>query len=86
MGMDTVELVMNVEKTFDIDISNRDAEGFRFVGDIHNQVIQTLRDRGQLVDEAAIWETLRQLIIDQLGVRPDQVTPTADILADLGAD
>lgn len=33
-----------------------------------------------------IKERVAKIIVDQLGVKPEQVTPDADIIDDLGAD
>jgi hypothetical protein len=33
-----------------------------------------------------LWITLRSLIVEQLGVSPDEVKPAARIVQDLGAD
>ncbi len=39
MGLDTVELVMNVEEAFDIKIDDRDVEHIQTVGDLHDYVV-----------------------------------------------
>jgi hypothetical protein len=33
-----------------------------------------------------VWETLRRVVVDQLAVPPEAVTPDADFIHDLGAD
>lgn len=35
---------------------------------------------------AAVEEKVKQIIVDQLGVEPSEVTPTASFVDDLGAD
>ena len=86
MGLDTVELVMAVEEEFSIAIPNTDAPNLVTVGAIHAYILQTLQLRGERPDEAELWERLKALVIDQLGVRPEEVTPSARIVQDLGAD
>ena len=39
MGLDTVELVMNVEEAFDIQVDDRDAEHIQTVGELHDYVV-----------------------------------------------
>jgi acyl carrier protein len=36
--------------------------------------------------EKSIEEKIKEIIVTQLGVNPEQVTPTASIMGDLGAD
>ena len=38
MGLDSIEIVMKVEKTFDIKIPDREAEQIVTVADFHNAV------------------------------------------------
>ncbi|MBO9199338.1 MULTISPECIES: acyl carrier protein [Niastella] len=45
MGLDSVEILVNVENAFGITISNYEAEKIATVGDIHNVVWRTLQGR-----------------------------------------
>jgi acyl carrier protein len=38
------------------------------------------------MSEKSIEEKVRDIIVDQLGVNPEQVTPNASFIEDLGAD
>lgn len=38
------------------------------------------------MSEKSIEEKVKDIIVDQLGVNPEQVTPTASFIEDLGAD
>ena len=86
MGLDTVELVMAIEEEFGIDIPNSDAAQLAVLGDMHTYVVRALRQRGGTPDEGQVWERLSAVVVAQLGVRPEQVTRTAHIIYDLGAD
>ena len=86
MGLDTVELVMAVEEEFAIGIPNAEAGKMERVGDMHAFVLRTLRQRGEPADDAQVWARLREIIVEQLGVRPEEVTPTAHFIHDLRAD
>ncbi|HSY19615.1 MAG TPA: hypothetical protein VK815_14835 [Candidatus Acidoferrales bacterium] len=86
MGLDTVELIMAIEEEFNLEIPNETAAKLVILGDIHNYVVQALKQRGETPDEKLIWERLKNIVIKQLGVRPDEVTKSADIVRDLRAD
>ena len=83
MGLETVELVMTVEEEFALQISDADAAKMERVGDMHTFILKTLRERGELVNDAQVWTRLCEIVVEQLGVRPDEVTPTARFIKDL---
>lgn len=86
MGLETVELVMAIEEEFSIEIPDSVTESLATVGEIHAHLLQALRQRGETPDEGRVWERLKAIIVDQLGVRPAEVIPSARIVQDLGAD
>ena len=86
MGLDTVDLVIAVEKEFQIEISDGDAEKLGVLGDLHDYIVQAIRQRGETPDELHIWERLKTVVVAQLGVRPDEVVRSAHIVQDLLAD
>jgi hypothetical protein len=43
MGLDTVELIMEVEEAFDIKIPDEDAEKLRTIGDLHHYIANKLQ-------------------------------------------
>jgi acyl carrier protein len=86
MGLDTVELIMAVEQRFGIEIANAEAERLTTVGAIHQLVIAKLRTRGDPINEDELYSQLRDVICDQLRMKPEAATPSASIVDDLGAD
>jgi len=44
------------------------------------------RNRPIFMSEKSIEERVKEIIVEQLGVTPDQITPEASFLEDLGAD
>jgi acyl carrier protein len=87
MGPDTIELVIQVEKDFGIQIPNADAARLVSVGDLHRYVIDQLhRQRRFDGDAGTVYAQLRDLICAQLGVKPEHVIPSARFVDDLGAD
>jgi len=85
MGLDTVELVMAVEKEFGIDISDSGAGRIFTVGELHTFVISELGRVGRPLESGDAYEQLRALISYHLGVRPEVVVPEARFVKDLGA-
>lgn len=89
MGLDTVELVLRVEEEFEIEIPNDIAAQLSTAGDIHNFIMSNITKSSSSIDTALdveIWERLRDIIVEQLGVRPEEVKKSSRIVADLGAD
>lgn len=86
MGLDTIELVMSVEEEFAIEMPDHACVHMFTVGHMHNYVLEQLRARGESPVEAEVWAKLRNIVVEQLGVRPEQVTPTASFVEDLGIE
>ncbi len=87
MGLDIVEIVIEVEEAFDIRIPDDRAGQMTTVGDLYDLMIES--KRGSLAaqdDPAAAWEALKQIIVYQLGVKPEAVTVDARFVDDFGAD
>lgn len=86
MGLRAVELVMEIEREFLIDIPSKDAVNLRVVGEMHDFIVQVLRLRGETPDEGQVWERLTAVIVRELGVHPDEVTRSAEFVNDLRLD
>ena len=86
MGMDSVELVMKVEEEFDLIITDDEAERIRTVGDFHDYIVASLLKNGRDADVQRVFEKLRDIICDQLGIKPEQVVPSARFVEDLRMD
>jgi acyl carrier protein len=87
MGLDTVELVLAVERHFDIEIPDEEASKLYTVGLLHSFVVaQMLRAGRSGVDAEKVYGELRVLICHQLGVKPGEVVPDARFVQDLKAD
>jgi acyl carrier protein len=86
MGLDTVELVMTVEEEFEVDIPDAAAEKMLTLGDMHAFLVFELKRLGRPPDPAQVFERMRAIIVRQLGVRPDEVIPSARFVKDLHAD
>lgn len=90
MGLETVELILSVEEEFGLSIPNTEAAKLATVGalssyirlQLEEQHLRTLSE----AEAAAIWERLKQIVVEQFGVRPELVTPSAFIVDDLRID
>jgi acyl carrier protein len=87
MGLDTVELVMAVEKHFLVRIPDKEAATLVTVGMLHTWVLAELRRLGRApVDADRIYSELRELIAYQTGVDLSKVVPDATFVNDLRMD
>ena len=87
MGLDAVELVLAVEKVFDIEIPDEEAGKIVTVGELHEYVFAELTrlDRPNR-NRDIIYDLLRNVICFQLGVKPERVVPNARFVQDLGIE
>ena len=86
MGLSTVELIMAVEDEFGIGHAEADAAKLAVLGEMHAHIVHAIRQRGESPHESDVWERLRAIVVEQLGVRPAEVTRAAHLVRDLGAD
>ncbi len=86
MGLDSVELVIAVEKEFNIEIPDQVAADLDTVQKLFDYVMEQLNQQYPEVDETLVLQDLTRLIVDQLGVKPEQVTLDAHFVNDLRID
>ena len=91
MGLDTVELLWTVEKQFGISITDAEAGRLRTVGALNDLIAEKVAANasvhGKLIkpEPSMTWERLVPIVIEELGVRRELVTPEAEWVRDLGA-
>jgi acyl carrier protein len=86
MGLDSVELVMNTEEHFGIEIPDEIAETLFTVGDLHGFIVAELGRIGRERSAETVFVELRKLICDQFGIKAERVVAEARIVKDLGID
>ena len=89
MGLDLVELVMELERTFDISLPIERVEQFRTVGQLFDLVCEQLTVRDPLISHAYVgplWEQYLDIMEESLGVTRDQLKPDVHFVMDLGID
>ena len=89
MGLDSVELLLRVEREFDVELSDDEASSIFTVGDLHHCLVRkweakARKDRLNGIEPT--WQALCDVIVDQLVIPPDQIAPNARIVEDLGID
>ena len=86
MGLDTVELVMEIEKVFGISIPDADATTLYTVGDIHLYIVTARIAVGRPAGAEEAWTRLCDILEHGYGVERSKIMPDARIVADLGLD
>ncbi len=77
---------MAIEEEFGIELPEADAPNLAILGNMHDCIVSLLQQKGDTPNEEQIWQRLSAVVIKQLGVRPNEVTHTAHMVYDLGAD
>ena len=87
MGLDSVELVMAVEKHFGISIPDGEASKLVTVGKLHAWVVNELQHLNRpTVEPSVVFDQLRELICDQLDISPERIVPESRFVQDLHID
>jgi acyl carrier protein len=86
MGLDTVELVMDVEEEFDVSIPDEVAPTLVRLGDLHAFAVRALEARGEPIDPSAAWERLKSVVRRKFAAQDELLTPETHIVNDLGLD
>jgi acyl carrier protein len=92
MGLDTVDLVVTIEKTFHISIPNPEAAQISTIGDIHECVWKHLSakpaylQREKSITREEIEQAINQLIANFAGFEVHEISPEKSITSDLGLD
>jgi len=84
MGLDTVDLVLKVEKEFSIEIPDQRWEQVLTVQDMYDVVWEFAGNR--LYDKDAMIEKINLILVDHIGCKPDEIAPEKSLTSDLGLD
>lgn len=80
MGLDAVELVMDVEKEFDISISDQEAGSTRTIKDL--VLLIDSKSRNNITQES-IYHHLTVILTKDYGININQIHPEARFIDDL---
>jgi len=86
MGLDSVELVMEFEDEFEIDIPDRDAAKMQTVGDVTEYVTARLAAEGRPMARSEVFERVCVITCEQCGTTRDRLTELSSFILDLGIE
>ncbi len=87
MGLDTVELILEVEEQFGIEISNDDAEKTITVGDLANLVARLVSQKtGREVDYKEVLPKITNILMEHHGIPREEIHLDAKFVDDLKMD
>jgi len=85
MGLDSVRLILDVEREFGIEIPDAEAAELTTPGGLHASILRHLGD-AEASEAASTWERLVRVFVEEHGVPRERVNPDAQIVAELGID
>jgi acyl carrier protein len=83
MGLDAVQILWDIEKAFDVEILDAEAEATRTIEDLHLLVMQKTAARSP--EPTAVWQKIQDIIVENAGVPRDRVKP-GSTFHELGID
>ncbi len=83
MGLDIIELIVRIEKEYEIEIPNLEAEKIITVGDCYEIIIQK---KTNLIRSEESFLKLKKLVADQTGVEINKINYDTNIINDLRLD
>ena len=86
MGLDSVELIMAFEEEFGLDIPDAEAEKMVSPRHVRDYIVSEYLSRGKPADPDANFEKVRDITVEHLNVRHEDVTLDASFVDDLGVD
>ena len=88
MGLDVVELVMDIEREFSVELPDDRLNGVRTVGELYALVAEMAGEGWPVPPTTgdAHWQQFTRRVVRDLGVEPERVTWQAEFRRDLGAN
>ena len=99
MGLDGVEILMNIEKAFNISIEDEEAQEIETVSDLYDCVLRKINradikkclENKEMINEeqkswtdSQVFKIVQQIISDQIATPVDEITGNARLVDDLG--
>ena len=86
MGLDTVEILMEIEDEFGISVPDQVASNSLTVGDTHRIIVDMLVAKGAVRSaelEADAWQRLVTIVTEQMRIEPEIVRPESRWIPDI---
>ena len=86
MGLDTVEILMEIEDEFDISIPDQVASNSITVGDTHRVIVDMLVAKGAVRSPelgADAWQRLVKIVTEQMRMKLEAVRPESRWVPDI---
>ncbi|MBB3169444.1 phosphopantetheine-binding protein [Simiduia aestuariiviva] len=87
MGLDTVELLMEIEEEFNIKISDEDAAGLGVLGDLSRHVVKMAADQRQIdIKFEVVLRKIIDILVSNYGIPREKINSMSHVVDDLGLD
>jgi len=86
MGLDTVEIVMDFEKEFEIEISDDAAGKMMTLRDVRDFVLMEYQRLGRPANPDEIFHRIRTVTANFTTIKPEKIGLDARFIDDLGLD
>jgi hypothetical protein len=86
MGLDTVEILMEIERDFGISIPDDRAANSRTVGDTSVMIVEFLIAKGRIPSpelEREVWEGLVTIVSEQMRIKRADIHPESTWVGDI---
>ncbi len=84
MGLEYVELIMDIEDKLEIQIKNEEAQNIKTAGQFYELIRHKYNNLSrQTYDDKSIWILLTQLIARIADIEPEEITPETRFIEDL---
>lgn len=83
MGLDSVEIMVSVEKAFGIELTNEDARRMATVGDLYEIVSSHFTTH---INREEMKATINRIVADIAGFDIEKINPSQRFAEDLGID
>ena len=87
MGLDTVELILEVEDEFSIRIPDSEAINIRTVGELAQLVVNLVTEENAIdLSYEDVFAKLKEILVNNYAVDQEIITPNAQFVRDLRLD
>ena len=86
MGLDTIELVLEIEEEFGIELPDSEAQSILTVGELSQWIARATSSIDNPVSFDHAYSRLEQILEERFKVKKNLITPSTKFVKDLGLD